>query len=132
MSSTDITIEGLDEFERNLSKLIEHDYPEEFKKMVIQIANDLRDTVKDKTPVKTSRLQDNWFVGDIVKRGNEYIIEVYNNIEYAEPVEHGHRTKNGGFVEGAHMMEISVEELNVLLPMHIKNWLSKFISEHEL
>lgn len=129
---SDIILEGVDEFEKELTKLIEHDYPKEFERMVIQIANDLRDTVKDKTPVKTSHLQDNWNVGDIVKRGNEYIIEVFNNVEYAEPVEHGHRTKSGGFVEGAHMMEISVEALKVLLPLHLKNWLSKFISEHEL
>ena len=129
---SDIILEGVDEFEKELTKLIEHDYPKEFERMVIQIANDLRDTVKDKTPVKTSHLQDNWNVGDIVKRGNEYIIEVFNNVEYAEPVEHGHRTKSGGFVEGAHMMEISVEALKVLLPLQLKNWLSKFISEHEL
>jgi Bacteriophage protein of unknown function (DUF646). len=129
---SDIVLEGVDEFEKELAKLIEHDYPKEFEKMVIQIANDLRDTVKDKTPVKTSHLQDNWNVGDIVKRGNEYVIEVFNNVEYAEPVEHGHRTKSGGFVEGVHMMEISVEALKVLLPLHLKNWLSKFISEHEL
>ena len=129
---SDIVLEGVDEFEKELAKLIEHDYPKEFEKMVIQIANDLRDTVKDKTPVKTSHLQDNWNVGDIVKRGNEYVIEVFNNVEYAEPVEHGHRTKSGGFVEGVHMMEISVEALKVLLPLHLKNWLSKFINEHEL
>ena len=80
---SDIVLEGVDEFEKELAKLIEHDYPKEFEKMVIQIANDLRDTVKDKTPVKTSHLQDNWNVGDIVKRGNEYVIEVFNNVEYA-------------------------------------------------
>ena len=54
--------------------------------MVIQIATDLQTAVQDATPVKTSHLQENWFVGDLVKRGNEYYIEVYNNVEYAEPV----------------------------------------------
>ncbi len=132
MSATDIVIEGLDEFEKNLSKMIEQDYPKEFEQMVIQVAVDLQSAVQDKTPVKTSHLQENWFVGDIVKRGNDYIIEVYNNVEYVEPVEHGHRTKNGGFVDGAHMMEISVETLKVLLPPYLKSWLSDFINRHEL
>ena len=63
MSKSDIEIDGLDEFEKKLTKLIEHDYPEEFRKMVIQIATDLQTAVQDATPVKTSHLQENWFVG---------------------------------------------------------------------
>lgn len=132
MSKSDIEIDGLDEFEKKLTKLIEHDYPEEFRKMVIQIATDLQTAVQDTTPVKTSHLQENWFVGDLVKRGNEYYIEVYNNVEYAEPVEYGHRTANGGFVEGAHMMELSVELLKIKLPAYLRDWLSDFISRHDL
>ena len=31
MSSSDIIIEGLDDFEKALTKLIEHDYPKEFE-----------------------------------------------------------------------------------------------------
>ena len=114
---SDIIVEGLDEFEKALTKEIEINYPREFEKMVIQIAIDLQTAVQDATPVRTSHLQENWFVGDLVKRGNTYYIEVYNNVEYAEPVEYGHRTKNGGFVEGAHMMEISIELLKIKLPL---------------
>lgn len=132
MSQTDIVIEGLDEFEKKLAKIISHDYPREFEKMVIQIATDLQTATADATPVDTSRLQENWFVGDLVKRGNDYYIEVYNNVEYAEPVEYGYRTKNGGFVEGAHMMEISVELLKIQLPSFLRDWLSDFINNHDL
>ena len=132
MSQTDIVIEGLDEFEKKLAKIISHDYPREFEKMVIQIATDLQIATADVTPVDTSRLQENWFVGDLIKRGNDYYIEVYNNVEYAEPVEYGLRTKNGGFVEGAHMMEISVELLKIQLPSFLRDWLSDFINNHDL
>lgn len=132
MSQTDIVIEGLDEFEKKLAKIISHDYPREFEKMVIQIATDLQTATADATPVDTSRLQENWFVGELVKRGNDYYIEVYNNVEYAEPVEYGHRTKNGGFVKGAHMMEISVELLKIQLPSFLRDWLSDFINNHDL
>ena len=129
---SDIIVDGLDEFEKALTKVIEHDYPEEFEKIVIQIAIDLQSAVQDATPVDTSHLQQNWFVGDLVKRGNNYCIEVYNNVEYAEPVEYGHRTKNGGFVEGAHMMEISVELLKLKLPDYLRDWLSDTLSRLEI
>ena len=132
MSQTDIVIEGLDEFEKKLAKIISHDYPREFEKMVIQIATDLQTATADATPVDTSRLQENWFVGELVKRGIDYQFEVYNIVEYAEPVEYGHRTKNGGFVEGAHMMEISVELLKIQLPSFLRDWLSDFINNHDL
>lgn len=132
MSQTGIVIEGLDEFEKKLVQIISHDYPREFEQMVIQVANDLKDATADITPVDTSHLQENWFVGELVKRGNDYYIEVYNNVEYAEPVEYGHRTKKGGFVEGAHMMELSVELLKIQLPSYLRDWLSDFINKHDL
>ena len=71
----------------------EEQYPEEFKAMVIQVAMELQGKVKEKTPKKTSWLQNNWKVGEVRKRGDEYVIEVYNNVEYAEAVEWGHRQK---------------------------------------
>ena len=132
MSQSDIVIEGLDEFEKKLVQIISHDYPREFEQMVIQVANDLQTATADITPVATSHLQENWFVGELVKRGNDYYIEVYNNVEYAEPVEYGHRTKSGGFVEGAHMMELSVELLKIQLPSYLRDWLSDFINKHDL
>ena len=132
MSQTDIVIEGLDEFEKKLVQIISHDYPHEFEQMVIQVANDLKDATADITPVDTSHLQENWFVGELVKRGNDYYIEVYNNVEYAEPVEYGHRTKKGGFVEGAHMMERSVELINIQLPSYLRDWLIDFINKRDL
>lgn len=132
MSQSDIVIEGLDEFEKKLVQIISHDYPHEFEQMVIQVANDLQTATADITPVDTSHLQENWFVGELVKRGNDYYIEVYNNVEYAEPVEYGHRTKSGGFVEGAHMMELSVELLKIQLPSYLRDWLSDFINKHDL
>ena len=89
--------------------------------------------VKENTPKKTGRLQDSWKVGKIEKRGDEYYIEVYTNVEYAEPVEYGHRTRGGkGFVKGKHMMAISLEEVSARLPAYLQEWLNDFISTHDL
>lgn len=130
---SDFFIDGLEEAEKALTQMIERDYPEEFKKMVIQIAYELQGKTKELTPVRTSYLQDHWFVGEITKVGKGYYIEVYNNVEYAEPVEHGHRHKGGrGFVKGAHMMQISLAEIEKRLPVYLQTWLSDFLNTHEV
>ena len=130
--SSDIEIEGLDEFEKSLTKFIEQTYPKEFEDMVIKVAVDLQNAIMDKTPVDTSHLQSNWFVGDLVKKGNSYVIEVYNNVEYASPVTDGHRTKSGSYVKGAHMVEISVEMLQLKLTPYLKDWLSSLLNQIEV
>lgn len=57
----------------------------------------------------------------------------YTNVEYAEPVEYGHRTRGGkGFVKGHHMMAISLEEVSEKLPAYLQEWLNDFISTHDL
>ena len=133
MGETEYFFDGLDEFEKQLSKMIEKEYPQEFKKMVLQIADELQGKVKQLTPKSKhgGRLRDGWKVGDIEKRGNEYYIEVYNNVEYAEHVEYGHRTRGGkSFVEGTHMLDIALSEVNQRLPRHLQTWLRDFISTH--
>lgn len=136
MSNTEYKFDGLDEWEQKLSQVIESQYPEEFRKMVIEIANELLGEVVEKTPVKTGYLQNQWNIGAIEKRGNEYYIEVYNNVEYAESVEYGHRiVRNGrtvGNVKGVHMMELSLQELQKYLPDYLREWMSDFLNTHEL
>ena len=133
MSGTDYSFEGFDALERQLTQMIEQEFPEEFKALVLQIAYELQGRVKENTPKKTGRLQDSWKVGKIEKRGDEYYIEVYTNVEYAEPVEYGHCTRGGkGFVKGPHLMAISLEEVSERLPAYLQEWLNDFISTHDL
>ena len=133
MAGTEYRWDGLDALEQQLTEMIEQTYPEEFKKMVIQLAYELQGKVKVLTPKDTGRLSDSWKVGPIRKAGDSYIIEVYTNVEYAEPVEDGHRTPGGnGFVPGKHMMALSLEEVSRELPGYLQAWLSDFISTHAL
>lgn len=127
--------DGLDLWEQRLAQAIEKQYPEEFRKMVIDVAVELEGRVKERTPVKTGHLRREWHVGDIEKRSDGYYIEVYNNLEYAEPVEYGHRyrKKNGsGFRKGAHMMELSLADLQKALPGYLREWLDHFLNSHDL
>lgn len=133
MGKTEYSFDGLDAMEKQLSKMIEQEYPAEFKEMVKIIAYDLQGAVKKNTPTDTTRLRDAWKVGKIVKRGDEYYVEVYNNVEYAEPVEYGHRTRGGkGFVKGSHMMSIALSEVANRLPSYLKEWINDFIETHDL
>lgn len=54
------------------------------------------------------------YVNDLTveKKGNAYIIEIINPVEYASYVEYGHRTRNHkGFVKGRYMLTISEQEI---------------------
>lgn len=132
-ATTEYRFDGLDRLEKRLAQMIEQEYPAEFRQLVIQIAYELQGRVKEKTPRQTGRLQDSWTVGKIQKRGDEYYIEVYTNVDYAEPVEYGRRKRGGtGFAQGRHMMELSLEELSDRLPAFLQQWLNDFISTHDL
>ena len=50
MSRTEYRFDGLDALEQQLSRMIEEEYPAEFRAMVIQIAHELQGKVKEKTP----------------------------------------------------------------------------------
>lgn len=133
MSSTEYRFDGLEELEAKLAQMIERDFPAEFRQKVLDIAYELQGRVKLHTPYKTGYLQDRWAVGDIVKKGDTYYIEVYTNVEYAAHVEYGHRTRDGkGLVKGSHMMDISLEEVNAQLPGYLRNWLADFLETHDL
>lgn len=133
MSDTEYKFDGLEEWEKRLSQAIESQYPAEFREMVLKLAGKLLKNVKDNTPVKTGHLRREWHVGSIKQRGSEYYIEVYNNVEYVEPVEYGHRTRGGkGFVKGAHMMEFSLQEVQKHLPGYLREWMNDFLNTHEL
>jgi len=57
-------------------------------------------------------LKRGWTIGEIVKVGNTYEVEIINPIMYASYVEFGHRTRNHkGWVKGKFMMTISEKEL---------------------
>lgn len=146
-------IEGLDEFKNTLMELAEIKFPEELEKEIYKLANRLLAKVKKRTPVGVYKdghtggdLRRNWQIGNLVKEGNGYYIEVFNILDYASHVEYGHRTRLGktdhpdtykkrgtiDFVPGKHMLKISIEELNKELPGHLSNWLDNVIREHGL
>ena len=67
----------------------------------------------------------------IRKEGNDYVIEIYNPVEYAPYVEFGHRTANHkGWVDGYFMMTISASELSRQAPQILEKRILAFLQEH--
>jgi hypothetical protein len=71
------------------------------------------------TPVDTGDLRNNWKY-DVIKKGDTYIIVIYNQLEYASFVENGHRIviagKTVGWVEGRFMLKLTEEEMQRIAP----------------
>ncbi|OSB16697.1 hypothetical protein B2H94_10925 [Clostridium sporogenes] len=97
------------------------------KEFLLEMAFRAERKIKKRTPVgvypnKTGgHLRRNWQVGSVVKQGDAYIVEIFNNTEYASYVEYGHRTKNHkGWVEGRFMATISMQEIERQLPRFLE------------
>ncbi len=132
LSKTDYNFDGLKRMEKQLGQMIEEKYPDEFRRLVLEIAYQLKENTGSKTPRDTDRLYDGWEVGKIKKIGNEYVVEIVNNVDYAEFIEEGHRRRDGSFRKGEHMLELSMAEINNKLPKHLKSWIDDFISRNNL
>ncbi|MFQ9772238.1 MAG: HK97 gp10 family phage protein [Oscillospiraceae bacterium] len=73
-------------------------------------------------------MRDAWTILPIEKQGNNYVITLVNNTEYASYVEYGHRQTPGryvpalgkrlkaGWVKGRFMMTVSIQEVEQLAP----------------
>lgn len=97
------------------------------REFLLEMAFRAERKIKKRTPVgvypnKTGgHLRRNWQVGNVVKQGNSYVIEIFNNVEYASYVNNGHRTRDHkGWVEGRFMVEISMNEIERELPKFLE------------
>lgn len=103
------------------------------KKSVESGTDYLLDSTTRFTPVDTGHLKGRWERidnGAVRVENGKYISGIENDTEYAEYVNWGHRTVNGGFVKGRFFVQKGQEELRKEIPnilnFHIKkeveNW----------
>ena len=103
------------------------------KKSVESGTDYLLDSTTRFTPVDTGHLKGKWERIDNgagrVEKG-KYISGIENDTEYAEYVNWGHRTVNGGFVKGRFFVQKGQEELRKKIPdilnFHIKKEVEKW------
>lgn len=141
--SVKFELSGLDEFEKTLIDMIEVKYPEEVKKILYELAEELKEEAKRRTPIgtkkksKTKRLANKWKVGKVRKANGEFYIEVKNTAPHAHLIEDGHMIvgKDGsthGWWEGKHMLLVSVKKLEERLEPRLQAWLNKMLEELRL
>lgn len=103
-----------------------------------EVAKVLHQCLLTKTPVKTGNLRKMWSAGDnlafIVEReGNGYMVTFTNDAQnatgykYGRAVNYGHKTSNGGWVQGRFFVENSVMETEEVLEKLIQKELRKWL-----
>lgn len=106
MSGIRIKMTGMDELERKLQDMSRIRFDSVVKKNVTQMLNRARN---GGTPVSTEKTRPGGPHGELRISSSTYGDEVGYTREYAPHVEYGHRTINGGFVEGQRFLQRNVE-----------------------
>ncbi|HDR3524188.1 HK97 gp10 family phage protein [Bacillus pacificus] len=126
------TLDGFDQWMLQMISVINRELPKLLEVWAEALALQLMTMVAEKTPVDQGALRNSFLSAGAgvdgdgavclkVGMGNGIEIVVGSNLEYAEYVEAGHRTRNSGmsreaakkagkWVEGAHMLEDSWHE----------------------
>ena len=148
----------LKELEQRLAKLEQTDFDRFCREAAAEIAGRLLTKVKKRTiagvvPTYATEeakqqywagytggtLRDAWTILPVEKHGNNYVVTIVNNTEYASYVEFGHRQTPGRYVpalgkslkanwvKGRFMLTISEQELERELPAMLEKKLRKFL-----
>jgi len=143
MGNVTVDFKELKRFAEQLNSLNQEKINEFNEAAVKRLAGELLRNVKMNTPIGQypsgsgkvgGTLQSGWTVGEVVRDGDTFIIEVFNPVEYASYVEFGHRIMGGegrtetvGFKEGRFMMTVAADELRVNAPQILEEKLLKFM-----
>jgi Bacteriophage protein of unknown function (DUF646). len=95
-----------------LQKLEKTEQEQFLLKMTNKLTARAQAKTKKRTPVRTGDLRRNWYQQKARKLGRIFIGKIFNPMDYASYVNYGHRTRNNeGWVEGQHMMDKSLKEV---------------------
>lgn len=99
-------IHGLSQLTQALNNSARN-FDSEAQTALVRLGNKLLGKVKLKTPVDTGVLRNSWRI----KEGDK-LVSVFNNVEYAQYVEYGHRVgKSSKVIDGRYMLTKSVDEI---------------------
>lgn len=112
---------------RNRLEQAVEDVPKLQQEIVEEIANEFLEEVKRRTPkTETNELANNW-KKRVVSTGGNYVVEVYNDCEYASHVEYGKRIGNNGWQSGKFMMTITADMINARLDRIVQPKVDNFL-----
>ena len=106
---------GLTDFQKYLLSKVKDVFPDATKKFLKEEAAKLKKVVvlnsKSLVKKKTGNYLKGIKTGKVYKYGgslsSDTCIRVYNNAPHAHLIENGHKTQNGKFVSGRHVLEVS-------------------------
>ena len=121
MSGYNFEIKGIDNFLKNINN-IQSNFHGDLQKLIEKHGGILLRNTKMKTPVDTGQLRRSWEL----EKGDLYV-KLYNNVEYAQFVEFGHRTRGGkSYVEGVYMLKTSFEKTKKDFENDLEKLLKKY------
>lgn len=134
-----VDIRELKKLQKRLEQFEKVDMEKFQEQMVKELAARMLAKVIPRTPVGVyppklgkvgGTLRRGWTIGQVIRNGDTYEIEVVNPVDYSSYVEYGHRTKNHkGWVKGRFMMTLSAQELEREAPKIIERALEKKLRE---
>lgn len=105
------------------------DIPKLQEEIVNEIAEEFLQEVKRRTPkTDTNKLANSWNKR-IISTGSNYVVEVYNDCEYASYVEYGKRVGNNGWVSGKFMMTITKDIIQQRMNKKAQSKLNNFLND---
>lgn len=98
-------------------------------RFLTKVALDALARTKRRTPVgETGDLRRSWSLSDVKREGNNLVIYLINDMEYASYVENGHLTRNReNWVDGFFMATISIEDADRLMPSRFDREFKKYL-----
>lgn len=128
MSDYEFKIKGLRKTIKRM-KSLDKAYPDFIKGVFHNMGLQTLSKVRKLTPVDTGNLRSKWHVNKPKFSKKEITIEIKNNLVYGPPVEYGHRTKNGGFVQGKFMLRRAVDEIERDSMTVLENAIVRFVNK---
>lgn len=107
MSGIKMSIEGIPALEKELRRLNSVRFDAVGKKQLAQMLNRARQP--GGTPVSTEKTRPGGPHGELRLSSSVNEDEMGYMVEYAPHVEYGHRTNDGGFVQGQHFLQNNVD-----------------------
>lgn len=122
-------ISELKEFQKRLEAMEKNTFDNIAEQCTNELAARMLRKTKKRTPVKSGHLKGSWRANAAIKRGGQWRTAVFNPVKYAPYVEYGHRTINGSWVAGRHMMERSADDIERDAEKIIQSKMRKILSE---
>ncbi|KLU64020.1 hypothetical protein DEAC_c40140 [Desulfosporosinus acididurans] len=134
----EITFVGIEDLKTRLDA-VRSQYPYKEEEVLKKLGQALKTSAKDKTPVGKSmkHLKDQYKLSKVEYEKEGSFITMTNKSPLFHLVENGHEIKNKkggpvldpGFVEGKHMVETAMIELDQEMPAIVNTWLDNVLGD---